>query len=217
MGERLVVMTSFPSRLRYGRNLVSSSQKSRSGRARISSGPFARIIGESRSVALVYLFCVNRSVSPPSSLPEIWGDDAHVFNPRRYLNRQRKEGVSTVGIYGDTLTFSTHLLLDSLLPGCSRPYAPLQAPAPVPALVGNSRESSVSSPRQCGATKTEIRSDSVIELHSLTAELLENFELSFPEGKTILRVPALMMFCMVEGEREKGVQMPIRLKPLIDC
>jgi len=55
-----------------------------------------------------------------------------------------------------------------------------------------------------------------MELHILVIELLENFELSFPEGKTILRVPALIMTCVVEGEREKGVQMPIHLKPLIN-
>ena len=66
-------------------------------------------------------------------------------------------------------------------------------------------------------TKTDIRFDSVIELHSIVVELLENFELSFPEGKKILRVPAVTMACIVEGEREKGVQMPIRLKPLVDC
>ena len=61
----------------------------------------------------------------------------------------------------------------------------------------------------------DILFDRVIELHSLVVEILENFELSFPEGKTIMRVPAIAMTCLVEGEREKGVQMPIRLKPLI--
>ena len=85
------------------------------------------------------------------------------------------------------------------------------------ASVGNSRESGVSGSRRCGVTRTDIRFYSVIELYSLVVELLENFELSFPEGKTILRVPAIAMTCMVEGEREKGVQMPIRLKPLINC
>ena len=66
-------------------------------------------------------------------------------------------------------------------------------------------------------TKTEIRFDSVLELHSMVVEMLENFEMSFPEGKKILRVPTVTMSSMVEGEREKGVQMPIRLKSLIDC
>ena len=65
--------------------------------------------------------------------------------------------------------------------------------------------------------ENDIRFGRVVELHSIIVELLENFELSFPEGKKILRVPAIAMTCMVEGEREKGVQMPIRLKPLVSC
>lgn len=66
-------------------------------------------------------------------------------------------------------------------------------------------------------SEADFRSDSIIELHSIVVEILENFELSFPEGTTILRVPAVAMTCMVEGEREKGVQMPIRLRPLNNC
>jgi len=69
----------------------------------------------------------------------------------------------------------------------------------------------VSGPR----SEADVWFDRVIELHSLVVEVLENFELSFPEGKKIMRVPAIAMTCLVEGEREKGVQMPIRLKPLI--
>jgi len=91
-------------------------------------------------------------------------------------------------------------------------------PAPVPALVGNFRESHVSASRRRGVLKADaLGFYRVIELHSLVVEILENFELSFPEGKTILRVPAVAMTCMVEGEREKGVQMPIRLRPLNNC
>jgi hypothetical protein len=82
--------------------------------------------------------------------------------------------------------------------------------------VGNSRESSVSDLR-LQISEADLRFDRVIELHSLVVEILENFELSFPEGKTILRVPAVAMTCMVEGEKEKGVQMPIRLRPLNNC
>jgi len=115
------------------------------------------------------------SVCAYNRVPEVWGDDSHVFNPRRYLNRQKKEGVPTVGVYGDVLTF-------------------------------------------CAGSRTCIGwKFSVIELHSLVVEILENFELSFPKGKTILRVPAVAMTCMVEGEREKGVQMPIHLRSLVDC
>jgi len=91
---------------------------------------------------------------------------------------------------------------------------PPQVPVPVPASVGNSRESGVLT---VGRQDVDVRFDRVIELHSLVVEILENFELSFPEGKTILRVPAVAMTCMVEGEREKGVQMPIRLRSLVDC
>lgn len=65
--------------------------------------------------------------------------------------------------------------------------------------------------------RAEVQFGRVIELHSIVIEILENFELTFPEGKTILRVPAIAMTCMVEGEREKGVQMPIYVKPLVNC
>ena len=90
-------------------------------------------------------------------------------------------------------------------------------PVPVPASVGNSRESGVLAISRRGVLKTHVRFHRVIELHSLVVEILENFELSFPKGKTILRVPAVAMTCMVEGEREKGVQMPIHLKSLVNC
>ena len=64
--------------------------------------------------------------------------------------------------------------------------------------------------------EADVQFGRVIGLHSIVVEILENFELSFPEEKVILRVPAITMTCMVEGESEKGVQMPIRLKPLIN-
>jgi hypothetical protein len=87
----------------------------------------------------------------------------------------------------------------------------------VRASVGNFRKSCASGSRSREDSEADVWFDRVIELHSLVIEILENFELSFPEGKTILRVPAVAMTCMVEGEREKGVQMPIRLKPLPKC
>lgn len=90
----------------------------------MSSRPFVRTIGKSRPVTSRANFCINHRVSHPSSVPEVWGDDAHVFNPRRYLNRQKKEGVPTVGVYGDVLTFCTSWLLDSLLLGCSHARVP---------------------------------------------------------------------------------------------
>ncbi|KAF9782990.1 cytochrome P450 [Thelephora terrestris] len=136
---------------------------------RTKSGQFVTEIPVSKGQSVIASVCAYNRCA------EVWGDDAHVFNPRRYLNREKKEGVPTVGVYGDVLTFAAGA-------------------------------------RACIGWKF-----SVIELHSLVVELLENFELSFPEGKTILRVPAIAMTCMVEGEREKGVQMPIRLKPLVNC
>ena len=163
------------------------------------------------------LFPLLTAVLHPSSVAEVWGDDAHVFNPRRYLDHQKKEGVPTVGVYGDVLTFCTFWFHGPLLLGRSRSRVLLQLPGPVPALVGSFRKSGASATRHWEFRRLMVRLDSVIELHSLIVEILENFELSFPEGKTILRVPAIAMTCMVEGEREKGVQMPIRVKPLINC
>jgi hypothetical protein len=53
--------------------------------------------------------------------------------------------------------------------------------------------------------------NSVVELHTLTVEVLENFELSFPKDVTVRRVPAIAMTCLVEGELKKGVQMPLHM------
>jgi len=136
---------------------------------RTKSGQFVTEIPVSKGQSVIASVCAYNRCA------EVWGDDAHVFNPRRYLNRERPEGVPSVGVYGDVLTFAAGA-------------------------------------RACIGWKF-----SIIELHSLVVEILENFELSFPEGKTILRVPAIAMTCMVEGEREKGVQMPIRLRPLTNC
>jgi len=55
---------------------------------------------------------------------------------------------------------------------------------------------------------------SVMELHALAIEILENFELSFPKDVSIRRVPAIAMTCMVDGELEKGVQMPLHITPV---
>jgi hypothetical protein len=54
----------------------------------------------------------------------------------------------------------------------------------------------------------------VIELHAIAVEILENFELAFPKDVNIRRVPAIAMTCMVDGELEKGVQMPLHLTPV---
>ena len=64
---------------------------------------FVRTTGGSLStVSAFYLRYQSRS---SLRCAEVWGDDAHVFDPRRYLNREKKEGVPTIGVYGDVLTF----------------------------------------------------------------------------------------------------------------
>ena len=118
------MMISSPSRLRYGRGLVSSSRKFRSARVRASLPPFARTIGKSLSIIPPFDTRVDCYASTLYRVPEVWGEDAHVFNPWRYLNRQKKEGVPTVGVYGDVLTFGMFWLLDLLLLERSRASAP---------------------------------------------------------------------------------------------
>ena len=78
----------------------------------MSLPPFARTTGESFSIIPFSSLIALRS--PPSSVHEVWGDDAHVFNPRRYITGHKKEGVPTVGVYGDVLTFCGYFLLDLL-------------------------------------------------------------------------------------------------------
>ncbi|KAJ3520273.1 hypothetical protein NMY22_g12828 [Coprinellus aureogranulatus] len=47
------------------------------------------------------------SVAGYNMLPSVWGPDAHIFNPQRWLNDSLAgEGSNTLGMYANLMTFS---------------------------------------------------------------------------------------------------------------
>lgn len=45
-------------------------------------------------------------------------------------------------------------------------------------------------------------------------ELINNFEFGMTEeASNVVRVPSFVMVAMIKGQEEKGVQMPLKIKP----
>ncbi|OAX39518.1 cytochrome P450, partial [Rhizopogon vinicolor AM-OR11-026] len=102
---------------------------------------------------------------------DLWGDDAHLFNPDRWLNGAAKEKKATsLGVYANLMTF-------------------------------------LSGVRTCIGWRF-----AVIEIQAFLIELVGKFEFA-PTDKCerIRREACLMMVPTVEGEVEKGVQLPLRV------
>ncbi|KIJ49193.1 hypothetical protein M422DRAFT_161615, partial [Sphaerobolus stellatus SS14] len=55
---------------------------------------------------------------------------------------------------------------------------------------------------------------SVLEMHTMLASLIENFEFDPPPtDKKIVRINATTIIPVVDGEEEKGAQLPLRIRP----
>lgn len=107
------------------------------------------------------------SIAAYNRNPELWGEDAHEFNPDRWLRGAMKEGV-TVGVYANLLTF-------------------------------------VGGPRACPGWRL-----AVVEAQALLVESIGRLEWSLSEKATRIRREACgLVVPTVEGEVEKGVQMPL--------
>ncbi|KAJ6593189.1 cytochrome P450 [Mycena capillaripes] len=101
---------------------------------------------------------------------DVFGDDAHTFNPERWLDGSMRKPEAPVGAYANLLTFAGGL-------------------------------------RTCIGWRF-----AVLELQAFLIELLSNFEFSLtPEAMQVRREACIVMVPTVEGQREKGTQLPLRV------
>ncbi|KAK0213326.1 cytochrome P450 [Desarmillaria ectypa] len=100
---------------------------------------------------------------------DVWGEDAHVFNPARWLQGNMSKEVP-IGVYGNLFSFAGGL-------------------------------------RSCIGWRF-----AVLELHAFITEVVNNFEFSLTkESERIRREACGIMAPTVEGEAEKGSQLPLRV------
>ncbi|OAX35974.1 cytochrome P450 [Rhizopogon vinicolor AM-OR11-026] len=102
---------------------------------------------------------------------DLWGEDAHVFNPERWLNSALKEKKATsVGVYSNLMTF-------------------------------------LGGPRACIGWRF-----AVIEIQAFLTEVVGKFEFALTDKSELVRREAsVLMTPTVEGEVEKGAQLPLRV------
>ncbi|KAI3602655.1 dna-(apurinic or apyrimidinic site) lyase 2 [Moniliophthora roreri] len=102
---------------------------------------------------------------------EIFGKDAHDFNPERWLEPGCVKKSVSIGVYANLASFSAGV-------------------------------------RSCIGWRF-----AVTELHAFLVELVSNFEFSpTPKFNQIRRKPCLAVLPFVEGELEKGSQLPLEIK-----
>ncbi|KAG7439454.1 cytochrome P450 [Guyanagaster necrorhizus] len=100
---------------------------------------------------------------------DVWGEDAHVFDPARWFRGNMSKDVP-VGVYGNLFSFGGGL-------------------------------------RSCIGWRF-----AVLELHAFIIEVVNNFEFSLTkESECIRREACFIMAPTVEGEVDKGSQLPLRV------
>ncbi|KAJ7750121.1 cytochrome P450 [Mycena maculata] len=101
---------------------------------------------------------------------DLFGHDAHIFNPERWLDGSMRKPDAPVGAYANLLTFAGGL-------------------------------------RTCMGWRF-----AVLELQAFLIELLSDFEFSLtPEAMRIRREACIVMVPTVEGRRDEGAQLPLRV------
>ncbi|KAJ7188982.1 cytochrome P450 [Mycena filopes] len=101
---------------------------------------------------------------------DVFGHDAHIFNPERWLDGSMHKPEAPVGAYANLLTFAGGL-------------------------------------RTCIGWRF-----AVLELQAFLIELVGEFEFSLtPEAMRIRREACIVMAPTVAGQREKGIQLPLRV------
>ncbi|OJA11405.1 hypothetical protein AZE42_12467 [Rhizopogon vesiculosus] len=111
------------------------------------------------------------SIAAYNQIKDLWGEDAHVFNPERWLNGTATEKKATpVGVYSNLMTF-------------------------------------LGGVRGCIGWRFAL-----IEMQVFLTEIVGKFEFALTEkAKRIRREACMVMTPTVEGEVEKGVQLPLRV------
>ncbi|KAI0365076.1 cytochrome P450 [Pilatotrama ljubarskyi] len=101
---------------------------------------------------------------------DVWGDDAHLFNPDRWLDSSKAKRGTAVGVYSNLLTFAGGV-------------------------------------RSCIGWRFAI-----YELQAFLTELVSNFQFELtPDVDRLRKTQAIVMVPTLEGEVEKGVQLPLRI------
>ncbi|PCH35645.1 cytochrome P450 [Wolfiporia cocos MD-104 SS10] len=109
------------------------------------------------------------SVAAYNRREDIWGEDAHLFNPQRFLDYKGKRGPS-VGVFSNVLTFSGGV-------------------------------------RACIGWRFAL-----YEFQAFLVKLMSNFEFTLAdETKRLRRENAVVMIPTLEGEAEKGAQLPLKV------
>ncbi|OJA15903.1 hypothetical protein AZE42_11499 [Rhizopogon vesiculosus] len=111
------------------------------------------------------------SVAAYNRNKDLWGDDAHVFNPERWINGAAKEKKATsIGVYSNLMTF-------------------------------------LSGARACIGWRF-----AVIEIQAFLTEVVGKFEFTLiDQSGRVRREASGVMTPTLEGEVEKGVQLPLRV------
>ncbi|KAI0752821.1 cytochrome P450 [Daedaleopsis nitida] len=101
---------------------------------------------------------------------DVFGEDAHLFNPERWLDSSKGRRGSSVGVYSNLLTFAGGV-------------------------------------RACIGWRFAI-----YELQAFLTELVSNFQFELTEDvHRIRKMTAIVMVPTLEGEIDKGVQLPLRV------
>ncbi|KIY65149.1 cytochrome P450, partial [Cylindrobasidium torrendii FP15055 ss-10] len=121
--------------------------------------------------------------------PAVWGEDAHVWRPARFLEKMDKQ--VSLGLYSSLATFSGGVR------GCIGWRF-----ACVVIFLDHK-------------PNAHLRENSVMEAQALAAELIENFRFEPPEDLTIRRAPGLLMTAKIVGQKDHQPHMPLKVTPLI--
>lgn len=113
---------------------------------------------------------IDASIAAYNRNKEIFGDDADVFDPDRWLRDASPKTKTALGVYANLFTFA-----------------------------GGSRS--------CIGWRF-----AVMELHAFVIELLSNFEFSLTETHGIRREACGIMTPTIEGQAEKGSQLPLKIR-----